>query len=369
MKLPLQRWLAYVNPAAPADDRPAAPESPSFRRDFVLVIVFNSVIAALFAAILQRGFLYSFVYSQCIGLSIFLLTKLLMRRKAATKPTAAIMVVAVPAGGVLGTGLGFLLAPIVTGHPPAGAALLPGSLAGAVIFGVAISYYFYSRSTIAETTAAIREHEVQRLVVEKRASEAELRALQAQIEPHFLFNTLSNVASLIESDPAAAKRMLVTFTGYLRGNLERTRSPVTTLGQELDLVRRYLEIMAIRMGERLTWRIDADPALAEIALPPLIVQPFVENAIRHGLEPLPAGGEVAVVARRSGDVLEIDIRDTGAGWQAGDISGIGLANVKQRLAARFGDGAEVVVRPVEPHGVWIRVRVPLGRGSPQGGRA
>lgn len=330
---------------------------PVVLRDLAIVIVFNAIIALLFTSILRHGFLRSLVYSQSIGLSIFLCMKIGMRVTRVTKPTGPIAAFAVPAGSAIGIGLAYLLVPFFFGDA-ASSTLLPGSIVGAVVFGFAVSYYFYSSREIAETRAAVRERELRRLESEKRASEAELRALQAQIEPHFLFNTLSNVASLIESDPATAKRMLLNFTGYLRGTLDRSRAERTTLGQELELVRRYLEIMAIRLGPRLRWHVEAEPALAHVALPALALQPFVENAIRHGLEPLPEGGEVTVTARReSGDVV-IDVADTGIGWSGTSAPGVGVENVRQRLAARYGDRADVSVHPVDPRGVRVRVRVP-----------
>lgn len=326
-------------------------------RDLTVTIVFNTIIALLFTSILGHGFLRSLVYSQCIGLSIFTCMKIGMRIVRVTKPTGPIAAFAVPAGSAIGIGLAYVLVPFFFGDA-ASSTLLPGTIVGAAVFGFAVSYYFYSSREIAESRVALRERELRRVESEKRASEAELRALQAQIEPHFLFNTLSNVASLIDSDPVTAKRMLLNFTGYLRGTLDRSRAERTTLGQELELVRRYLEIMAIRLGPRLRWHVEAEPSLAHVALPALALQPFVENAIRHGLEPLPEGGEVTVTARReSGDVV-IDVADTGIGWSGTSAPGVGVENVRQRLAARYGDRAGVSVHPVTPRGVRIHVRIP-----------
>lgn len=327
-------------------------------RDLLLVLVFNAVIAVLFAAILQRGFARSFVWSQCIGLAIFSCTKGLMHARGMTKPDGRSMAVAVPVGALIGTGLGYVIVPHVDGGAHQDMALLPGSLVGAAIFGVAISYFFYARTTIAETRAALQRSALEAAEAERRRTEAELMALQAQIEPHFLFNTLSNVGSLIDSDPATARRMLASFTAYLRGSLDRTRDARGTLGQELDLVRRYLEIMAIRMGGRLRWRVEGEAGVDAVALPPLTLQPLVENAIQHGLGPLPAGGEVTVRARRDGADVVIEVSDTGAGLDPVAGPGMGLDNVRARLSATFGLRASLALAPVSPRGVCVIVRVP-----------
>lgn len=355
----IQFWKTFVSSDEALNTVGVEPW-PVILRDLAIVIVFNAIIALLFTSILRHGFLRSLVYSQSIGLSIFFCMKIGMRFARVTKPTGPIAAFAVPAGSAIGIGLAYVLVPLIFGDA-ASSTLLPGSIVGAVVFGFAVSYYFYSSREIAETRAAVRERELRRVESEKRASEAELRALQAQIEPHFLFNTLSNVASLIESDPATAKRMLINFTGYLRGTLDRSRAQRTTLGQEMELVRRYLEIMAIRLGPRLRWRVEAESSLSEIALPALALQPFVENAIRHGLEPLPEGGEITVIAtREAGDVV-IEVADTGVGWSGSAAPGVGVDNVRQRLTARFGERAEVSVHPVSPRGVRVRVHIPEER--------
>jgi hypothetical protein len=355
----IQFWKSFVSTDEALNTVGVEPW-PVTLRDLAIVFVFNTIIALLFTSVLRHGFWRSFVYSQCIGLSIFVCTKIAMRLRRVTKPTGAVAAVAVPLGSALGIGIAYVLVPKLFGDA-ASSTLLPGSVVGAAVFGFAVSYYFYSRREIAEARAALRERELRRLESEKRASEAELRALQAQIEPHFLFNTLSNVASLIESDPATAKKMLLNFTGYLRGTLDRSRAQRTTLGQEMELVRRYLEIMAIRLGPRLRWRVEGEPSLAEVALPALALQPFVENAIRHGLEPLPEGGEISVIAKREAGDVVIEVTDTGVGWSGTAAPGVGVDNVRQRLTARFGERADVTVHPVAPRGVRVRVRIPEER--------
>jgi hypothetical protein len=335
----------------------AAVQGP-WHRDVLIVAAFNTAIAVLFAAMLTQGFAQSFIYSQAIGLSMFTCTRVLIHLRGTYKPDGRTMAVAVPVGSVVGTTIGYFLVPVLTGVEKQSVGLLPGSLVGSLIFGVAISYFFYSRVTIAEKEAALQQSALDTAEAERRRAEAELKALQAQIEPHFLFNTLSNIAGLIDSDPATAKRMLTSFTGYLRGSLDRTRAGGGTVGEELEMVRRYLEIMAIRMGDRLRWVIDLPDDLAAAALPPLTLQPFVENALQHGLGPRPEGGEIRIVVRRDGHDLVIEVIDTGVGLDTSAVPGVGIANVRARLAALHGARSDVVLAPVVPHGVRATVRVP-----------
>ena len=151
---------------------------------------------------------------------------------------------------------------------------------------------------------------------ERRATEAQLRLLQAQMEPHFLFNTLANVQGLIDDDPARAKLMLETFTDYLRSTLTQLRTGAGTLGDELALAETYLKLQQMRMADRLDYRIDADDGARAAALSPLVLQPLVENAIRHGLEPKVEGGSLALRARTDGSRLTVEVADDGLGLDA-----------------------------------------------------
>jgi signal transduction histidine kinase len=177
------------------------------------------------------------------------------------------------------------------------------------------------------------------------ANEAQLRLLQGQIEPHFLFNTLANIESLMDSDPACARAMLEAFTDYLRAGLSQMRLGDTTLGAELEMGQRYLELMRIRMGQRLDFHIEADADVRAIALPALLLQPLVENAIQHGLEPKLEGGQVRVTARAEGGQLRLQVRDNGLGSAAARQprrgNGVATANLRGRLQARYGNAASL----------------------------
>jgi signal transduction histidine kinase len=203
---------------------------------------------------------------------------------------------------------------------------------------------------------------------EKQAAEAQLRLLQGQIEPHFLFNTLANVLTLIDVDAPKAKRMLEAFTDYLRGSLMNLRRDDSTLDHELGMAQAYLCLMQTRMDERLAFAIDvADPALRRATLPPLLLQPLVENALHHGLECCMEGGKITVSARAEGNTLVLSVADNGLGLPTGEAAhrparpgnGMALANIRARLASRYGDLAAFALEPQQPQGVRATIRLPL----------
>ena len=189
--------------------------------------------------------------------------------------------------------------------------------------------------------------------------EARLSALQAQIEPHFLFNTLANVRRLYETVPHQGREMLSSLISYLRAALPSMRQSGSTLGRELDLARSFLTILKMRMGDRLDFTIEVEPALDDAQVPPMVLPTLVENAIKHGLSPLPEGGRIEIAARRDGNDLLIDVRDNGAGFSSSGGSGVGLANTRSRLAALFGNRAALSLSSVAPRGVLASLRMPL----------
>jgi len=222
-----------------------------------------------------------------------------------------------------------------------------------VIAGI---FFARERQAHAEATLALERERMGR--AERDATLANLRALQAQIEPHFLFNTLANVASLVDADPAAAKHMLESFNRFLRASLAATRTETTTLGADAELIAAYLDVLQVRMGKRLRYRIDVPPDLAGFALPPMLLQPVVENAIRHGLEPKVEGGEVAISARREGSQVRVDVADTGAGFGATTRGGLGLANLRDRLRLLYGERASLAITENHPAGTRVSIALP-----------
>jgi hypothetical protein len=238
-------------------------------------------------------------------------------------------------------------------QPPSntGAHLRSGLLI-TLLAGVAGSYWFYSRSKSAWLERKVGE-------AQRHANEARLKLLEAQLEPHMLFNTLANLRALIAVEPARAQQMLDHMIAYLRATLDASRSTTHPLQTECERLRDYLELMAIRMGPRLTYAIDLPPELADLPVPTLLLQPVVENSIQHGLEPKVQGGRIEVRARREGERLLLEVADTGVGdAAAGSGRGFGLAQVRERLAALYDGRADLELQRTAA-GARTRILLPL----------
>jgi len=213
--------------------------------------------------------------------------------------------------------------------------------------------------------AAMLRAEVDRARLEREMAQARLQVLQAQIEPHFLFNTLANVRRLYETDVPAGHRMLRNLMRYFEVALPSMRDGVSTLGRDATLIGAYLDLQQIRMGRRLVFTIDVAPSLHDCEIPPMMLLTLVENAIKHGLNPLPEGGSIVVVARAIGDRLVVEVADTGRGFGgATSGGGTGLANIRARLAAEHGDVASLDLAANTPHGVVATLTVPRRTVSP-----
>ena len=195
-------------------------------------------------------------------------------------------------------------------------------------------------------------------VLRASTAEARLQALQAQVEPHFLFNTLANVKWLYRRDFERGRRMLDRLLDYLHAALPRVRQTATTLEQELQLTHAYLDIQQLRIGGRLAFRIEVPEEIASLRFPPLMLLTLVENAIKHGIAPQTEGGTIVIRAHADDRQLRIEVRDTGAGLRETAGTGMGLANVRARLAALFGAGARLVIEPNRPHGVVAAIEIP-----------
>ncbi len=328
-----------------------------YRQAIPLTFLGNCVIAGFLTVIARDSLLENLVYSHTIGFSILLLHllghRLLRGRQGLHWLVTAL---ALP----LGSGLGLLFSWwVLTGTIRGHLHSLPFTLATTLIIGGAATYYFWARARLAVAEALRQRHELEREEGARRLAEAELRLLQAQIEPHFLFNTLSNVLSLIDGDPPRAKRMLLNLTSYLRGSLRRTRAGAVTLGEELELVRAYLEIQAVRMGARLRWTIACPDDLRALTLPPLLLQPLVENSLKHGLEPRPQGGAVEVRAAREGGALVLEVRDDGVGLDPHRPAGVGLTNVRGRVEAVTAGKGALTLLPLAEGGLCARIALPF----------
>lgn len=204
---------------------------------------------------------------------------------------------------------------------------------------------------------------------QRRARDADMRlgVLQAQVEPHFLFNTLASVRALVRQEPAQAEAMLDALAGFLRTTIPRLREDSialrSTLGQQLDICTTYLALMQLRMGGRLQYGVQADASLRAHAFPPALLITLVENAIRHGLEARPGGGCIDIVAVRREDRLQVEVIDDGTGLKPGPVGGVGLANVREQLLQRFGDRARLRLRSRDGQGVVAGIEVPWENGT------
>lgn len=227
------------------------------------------------------------------------------------------------------------------------------------LFALAIvSKFFIDRARGAQRVADVKRREAEYHRMSQQVTEAKLSALQAQVEPHFLYNTLASVQALTETDPPRATQMTGHLISYLRNALPKMRESTSTVGQEIELVRAYLNILQMRMGKRLAFEIDVPPELVDAPFPPLMLPSLVENAIKHGLEPQREGGTVRIFASAEGNRLRMGVADTGRGFSETLGSGVGLENIRERLAALYGDGGKLTLEANQPQGVAAMIEVP-----------
>jgi LytS/YehU family sensor histidine kinase len=179
----------------------------------------------------------------------------------------------------------------------------------------------------------------------------------AQVEPHFLFNTLANVQALVETGSPRAPAVLRSLIAYLKATMPRLDDGDAQLGREITLVRSYLELMHLRMPDRLHFTVDGDPALQGFPCPPMLLLTLVENAVRHGIDPSETGGTIAVTSRRDGGVVRLVVRDDGVGMGESAVPGTGLANLRERLATFYGGAARLELTEVAPHGLLAEILI------------
>jgi sensor histidine kinase YesM len=340
-------------------------ESISFKsapKYLFYTFVFDTVIAVFLTAIKFGGFIDNFIFSQAIGLSICTCVLLVLYFFKTARPiyqavmVAAALIIGSLCGSFLGTlASGMRLATLFEKH-----GLIELLILG-VMFGSIITYIFTSRNRIAASEVRVQEEKIKHLISEKKVAEANLRILQAQIEPHFLFNTLSNVLNLLDTDPAKGKSMLEDFTRYLRTSLSKIRGQTTRLGHEMEMIQAYLNIFKVRMGNRLQFNLDLPSDLRETPFPPMLIQPLVENAIKHGLEPKVEGGKIFIRADLNGNLLRMEISDTGVGFKGDRNDGLGLVNIRERLQSLYGDDGRLVIEENQSGGVKATIEVPHGK--------
>lgn len=340
-----------------------------FATDGMYVVAFNVLCAVLITFVFGggRAFGPNLLVSMCIGTITWLLidaARFLFwweSEKFNWPLFLPVMAVAVVAGVFFGTQLAAWLM---------GAKLdILRAIAGdrgrsAMLFTLfatgAATVFFASRDRLSKARAEVALEKARAEAIERQALQAQLQLLQAQIEPHMLFNTLANLQGLIALDPVRAQSMLDQLIVYLRATLSASRAERTTLGQEFSLLEAYLGLMSTRMGARLRFELELPEALRSTEVPPMLLQPLVENAIAHGVEPNVAGGHVMVSARLAGGGLELLVTDTGRGLDAGPGkpgSGMGLSNIRERLHALYGERASLSLEAA-PQGATARVYLP-----------
>jgi len=332
---------------------------PSPQRDLLYTLVWNCLIGLVLTATdqlfstrpppLGRNLAAMMIGANVVGFlihgALYALRRYAPEKLAGSRVQARSAQMAV---SCLGAVVGIALTKMLLSQANPLQVLKIGPMASVAIYAVITAVIirvmlFIGERRIERETLAARQQE-QIAAAGRMLAEARLRALQAQIEPHFLYNTLANVVSLIDSQPAQARRMLERFIDYLRASLAASRADAATLGGELDLVRAYLDVLGVRMGARLRYRIEADSDTRQLPIAPMLLQPLVENAIMHGIEPKLEGGEILVRAQVIDDALCVEVSDSGMGLGHAPPrpgGGVGLSNLRERVRQLHGAGAQL----------------------------
>jgi two-component system, LytTR family, sensor kinase len=242
-------------------------------------------------------------------------------------------------------------------HTPPGMHLPPDILMYLLTMSACVALAHFHHAQVRERHA---------IALEASLAQAKLQALRMQINPHFLFNTLNAIATLVHSSPHTADEMISDLSELFRASLESSEDQEIALARELDLLERYLTIEQRRFGERLRVELNIDPEILQAFVPTLILQPIVENAIRHGIEPLAGAGRITIQARRDGEHIQLSVSDNGekpfdASVVERTLKGIGLANTRARLQQLYGDGQSLAIGEGEPDGWTVEIRIPLRR--------
>jgi len=321
-----------------------------YLRHAAVVATFSAVIALGLGIAKGGDWIQQLVYAEAIGLSIWACTdfgRLLFKLDPETHwPTGWRMIAmqtgAVIVGYVIGTWIGDQYCGCSTFEVwRHSARTFAGYLVLCIATTVAISFFFLSRGRDQRRLRQIA-------TAQRDASEAQLKLLESQLEPHMLFNTLANLRVLIGIDPPRAQAMLDQLIAFLRATLSGSQQPFHALSAEFARLSDYLQLMQVRMGDRLQTRLALPRDLADLPVPPLVLQPLVENAIKHGLEPHVGGGRIEISAERSGTHVVLRVRDTGAGLAAGASAAgtrFGLEQVRRRLHTIYGAAATLDLRP------------------------
>ena len=326
----------------------------------VLVV---SLICVVAAAIVVRNVYNTYpdllLSALCVGYTTMVLFTIASNIRQRRFPREVVQVAAIVVGSFLGT----MLATVLKGRDLG--TLFTERLSGLSItmglgigFGCVVVAMYILREKAARDREQLIRAESERQKLEKNVLEAQLALMQAQVEPHFLYNTLANVQHLVETDPPEASRVLDSLIRYLRATLPQMRESATNLGREIDMARAFLEINRVRMGSRLTFAIDVPDSLKQRAFPPMMLISLVENAVKHGVDPCCECGSITIRAAEAEGRLRVSVEDTGEGIKPKKGGGVGLSNIRERLKALYGGAARLVIEERQPHGVVAFIEVP-----------
>lgn len=340
------------------------------------MVVFNTLVASFIKLVFhsKQDFFMVWVFSMLIGFSIngvISLSSYLIWRKQEPNRIAFVLIciAAAPVGYFIGSSIGLFLYGLEA--PNFVTMIQNGNRAPIVVsvfFSVFAGLFFWNQAKLADLKLEQEKGKARTAAIERQALQAQLQLLQAQIEPHMLFNTLANLQGLIAIDTERAQYMLEQLICYLRATLNSARTEKTTLKHEFELMHAYLELLAIRMGKRLSYAINLPAELERKEIAPMLLQPLVENAIKHGLEPKVEGGKVTVSAKLEQQYLILTVADTGLGLPANydenyrtpdHQSHVGNANIRERILALYGETASMQLQDNQPCGVIAELRLPI----------
>lgn len=331
-------------------------------RRVLLTVLFSTVAALALNPIFVTSFLSVWARTVFVGLMLLLAFDVAGHWPQRWLPRWVVQLVAIGLAAPVATLLAYLW---MAGGNPARVLQHEGLLSGfiwitvcSLVIGLLLALGALYRERDGQARAQELAFALERSTLEKQALDARLRLLHAQIEPHFLFNTLANVQQLVEAGSPRAGPVLQSLIAYLRAAVPTLGDGQATLGTEMTLVRAYLELMRMRMPDRLQFSVDAPAHLAGLRFPPMALLTLVENAVRHGIDPSETGGTIRVEAHARGDVVEVSVTDTGVGMPETAAPGTGLSNLRERLRAFFGDAAQLQMLDQPPHGLRAVIVVP-----------
>jgi sensor histidine kinase YesM len=341
----------------------------------VLTLGISGIVAAALSLLLQLPLRNTLAYSVCVSIGCWLfidggrmLAAHWVRQRASPEtrhlheewPGWGWMSAVIGLGTLLGFSIGHELASRLLGRSDTLTQAMDFRAFATVLLlssipSIAATYFFHTRGRLAKSLAQAEQ-------AERLAAEQRLQLLASQLEPHMLFNTLANLRVLIGVDPPRAQAMLDRLIAFLRSTLSASRSTLHPLATEFERVGDYLALMGIRMGSRLQTQLLLPDALRDVGVPPLLLQPLMENSIKHGLEPKVAGGRIEVSARRDGEMLVLSVHDSGIGLGASGLPGdthFGLQQVRERLRTLYGSRAALELQDAAGGGTLAQIRLPL----------